>query len=76
MKMADTAVYDANLPFNIDAEQIVLGSVIADPELLSKVSDRLTPEHFHIKMHSGIYSVIQMLFVSGQEINIVTVTES
>lgn len=74
--MADTAVYDANLPFNIDAEQIVLGSVIADPELLSKVSDRLTPEHFHIKMHSGIYSVIQMLFVSGQEINIVTVTES
>ena len=73
--MADTAVYDANLPFNIDAEQVVLGSVIADPELLSKVSDRLTPEHFHIKMHSGIYSVIQMLFVSGQEINIVTVTE-
>lgn len=73
--MADTAVYDANLPFNIDAEQIVLGSVIADPELLSKVSDRLTPEHFHIKMHSGIYSIIQILFVSGQEINIVTVTE-
>ncbi|MGN0655345.1 MAG: replicative DNA helicase [Ruminiclostridium sp.] len=73
--MADTAVYDANLPFNIDAEQVVLGSVIADPELLSKVSDRLTPEHFHIKMHNGIYSVIQMLFVSGQEINIVTVTE-
>ena len=73
--MADTAVYDANLPFNIDAEQVVLGSVIIDPELLSKVSDRLTPEHFHIKMHNGIYSVIQMLFVSGQEINIVTVTE-
>ena len=76
MKMADTAVYDANLPFNIDAEQIVLGSVIIDPELLSKVSDRLTPDHFHIKMHNGIYSVIQMLFVSGQEINIVTITEN
>ncbi|MGN0577141.1 MAG: replicative DNA helicase [Ruminiclostridium sp.] len=74
--MADTAVYDANLPFNIDAEQVVLGSVIIDPELLSKVSDRLTPEHFHIKMHNGIYSVIQMLFVSGQEINIVTITEN
>lgn len=74
--MAELTISEAELPFNIDAEQIVLGSVIVEPELLSKVSDRITPEHFHIKMHSGIYSVIQKLFVSGEDINAVRVREN
>lgn len=74
--MADFDVSESNLPFNIDAEQIVLGSLIIDPELLTKVSDVLTPDHFHIKMHNGIYAVIQKLFVSGEDINIVSVTEN
>ena len=74
--MAELTVSEAELPFNIDAEQIVLGSILLEPELLSKVLDKLTPEHFHIKLHTGIYGVIQKLFVSGEEVNIVTVTEN
>ncbi|MGN0588244.1 MAG: replicative DNA helicase [Ruminiclostridium sp.] len=74
--MAELSISESNLPFNIDAEQIVLGSLIIEPELVTKISDKLTPEHFHIKMHSGIYAVIQKLFVSGQDINIVSVTEN
>ena len=73
--MAELEIIESNLPFNVDAEQIVLGSVIVEPELLTKISDVLTPDHFHIKMHSGIYGVIQKLFVGGENINIVTVTE-
>jgi len=73
--MAELEIIESNLPFNVDAEQIVLGSVIVEPELLTKISDVLTPDHFHIKMHSGIYGVIQKLFVGGGDINIVTVTE-
>ena len=61
--MAELSISESNLPFNIDAEQIVLGSLIIEPELVTKISDKLTPEHFHIKMHSGIYAVIQKLFV-------------
>ncbi len=74
--MAELNISESNLPFNIDAEQIVLGSLIIEPELISKVSDKLSPEHFHIKMHNGIYAVIQKLFVSGEDINIVSVTEN
>ena len=73
--MAELEIIESNLPFNVDAEQIVLGSVIVEPELLTKISDVLTPDHFHLKMHSGIYGVIQKLFVGGGDINIVTVTE-
>ena len=74
--MAELNITDSELPFNIDAEQIVLGSIMVEPELLSKVLDKLTPEHFHIKLHSGIYGVIQKLFVSGEDINIVQVPEN
>lgn len=73
--MADFDISDANLPFNIDAEQIVLGSLIIDPSLISRLSGKLTPDHFHIRVHSKIFDVIQRLFLSGDEINIVSVTE-
>lgn len=73
--MADFDISEANLPFNPDAEQIVLGSLIVEPSLIAKLSGKLTPEHFHIRIHSKIFDVIQRLFLSGDEINFVSVTE-
>ena len=73
--MADFDIADANLPFNIDAEQGILGSILIDPELMSQVSDKITEEHFHIRTHSMIYNVIYSLFVGGEEINVISVTE-
>ncbi len=74
--MAEFDISDATLPFNIDAEMTVLGALIVEPALLSSISDKITASHFHIEMHSKIYAVIQKLFVSGEEINIATVTEN
>lgn len=73
--MAEFDISDVNLPFNIDAEQIVLGSLVIEPSLVAKLTGKLTPEHFHIRTHSKIFDVIQRLFLSGEEINIVSVTE-
>ena len=73
--MAELEISEINLPHNTDAEQMVLGSIIADPDLVSKVTDKLTPAHFFRKTHAGIYSVIEKMFVSGKEINIVSLTE-
>ncbi len=72
--MAEFDVSDANLPFNIDAEQIVLGSLIIDPTLMSKVP-KLSAAHFHIKTHSKIFDTLSAMFVGGEDINIVSVTE-
>ena len=72
--MAEIDVSNANL---LDAERTVLGSIIIDPELLPKVMEKITPEHFHSKIHSGIFAVMQMLFVGGNsDINIAVLTES
>ncbi|MCM1334251.1 MAG: replicative DNA helicase [Bacteroides sp.] len=74
--MADFDISEANLPFNIDAEQVVLGSLVIDPSLIAKLSGKLTPEHFHIRTHSKIFDAIGRLFLAGEDINIVSVTEA
>lgn len=72
--MAEFDISDASLPFNIDAEQIVLGSLIIEPTLMSKVP-KLSTAHFHIKTHGKIFNVLSSMFVGGIEINIVSVME-
>lgn len=74
--MAEFDITDSNLPFNIDAERIVLGTLILYQDAVTTISDKITPDHFHISTHNKIYAVIQKLFVSGEQINIATVTEN
>ncbi len=74
--LPDFEINDSRLPSNLDAEQIVLGSVIMEPELLEKITDKVTAGHFSVKMHRGIYTVMQKLFVSAQPINIVTLEDN
>lgn len=73
--MAELEISDINLPYSTDAEKMVLGSIIADPELVAKVTDKLTPEHFFRKTHAGIFTAVQKMFVSGSDINIISLTE-
>lgn len=44
--MADFDLSDANLPFNIDAEQIVLGSLIIDSSSSRAFPESLRPSIF------------------------------
>jgi replicative DNA helicase len=44
--------------FNVEAEQIVLGSVIQNNEYLNKVSEILLPIHFYEPIHQKIYEHI------------------
>lgn len=73
--MAAITISDTNLPYSFDAEQAVLGSILLDSSLIAAVSDRLHPEHFHVGLHSDIFSVLSQMFISGQAIDIITVIE-
>lgn len=74
--MADFDLSELNLPFNLDAEQAVLGSVLVDPSTVGPITARLHPEHFKIQMHSDLFSVIYQMSISGQSIDVVTVMEN
>ena len=74
--MAGIDLTDVNLPYNLDAEQSILGSILADPSLTSEITARLRPEHFKVQLHQELFSVIYQMNIAGQKIDIVTVVEN
>ncbi len=62
-------------PQNIEAEEAILGAVLANPVCFNKVADMLTPASFYKPANKVIYDAIVELFNKNQAIDIVTVSE-
>ena len=69
--------YDGlTLPYNPEAEQSVLGSVLLEPTCLDRVMDILpTPEYFYLEKHKMIYSIMLDKITAGEKIDFVTILE-
>ncbi|MBQ8296873.1 MAG: replicative DNA helicase [Ruminococcus sp.] len=63
------------LPHSIEAEQSVLGAVLADPSVLPVVVEKIKPEFFYSDQHKAIYSIILRMFTSGSPVDIITVLD-
>lgn len=61
-------------PQNIEAEQIVLGSLLLDKNAITKVVDILEPKDFYNPAHEKIYGAILELFEKHKPIDILSVT--
>ncbi|MBX9690658.1 MAG: replicative DNA helicase, partial [Candidatus Obscuribacterales bacterium] len=70
---------DTNLeripPQSVEAEQAVLGSILVNPESVSRVIDVIKPEQFYRKSHQVICAAIIDLFEKSEPIDIVTVAQ-
>ncbi len=62
-------------PQSLEAEQAVLGALLANPATLARVVELLRPESFYKQSHKLIYSAIVDLFNSSEPIDVVTVSE-
>ncbi len=49
---------NGDLPFSLEAEQAVLGSILLDPTCISAVTMILKPEYFYLPQHKAIFSTI------------------
>jgi replicative DNA helicase len=67
---------DANLPYSLDAEQAVLGSVLLDSKLIADVAGKITANSFHVGLHNDIFSVMMQMFITSEPIDIITVMEN
>jgi len=66
--------YLRNLPKNLEAEQVVLGSAILEPEgMVPVLMEKLRPEHFYRRAHRIIFRAIRELFERGEPADIVAV---
>lgn len=61
-------------PQSIDAEQAVIGSLLLNPESLSRVVDVIKAEHFYRKSHQLIFEAIISLYEKNEPIDIITVS--
>ena len=59
-------------PVNYEAEQALLGAILANNRAYEKVSDFLRPEHFADEAHGRIYEACGKLIERGQIANAVT----
>ncbi|MEE1005718.1 MAG: replicative DNA helicase [Acutalibacteraceae bacterium] len=77
--MADEKlIYDlegGRLPYSVEAEQAVLGSVIIDPQCLNEIAVQMKTEYFYIPQHREIYSVMSAMYELSQTIDFVSLLE-
>ena len=51
-----------SLPYNLEAEQSVLGSILLNPNCMQDVSIHLRPENFYLPQHKEIFSIMYALY--------------
>ena len=63
------------VPYSVEAEQSVLGSMLVDPRTVSDVMEILKVEDFYMEANRLTYEAIQKMFLDGRSIDPVTVLE-
>ena len=63
--MTTTDVIERTLPANIQAEQMLLGALLINSELLNQVSEFLQAQHFFEPLHQKIYDSIEIICEKG-----------
>lgn len=73
--MADNA-FARKLPFSLEAEQSVLGSILIDPECFNVIAGILKSEDFYLDEHVQIYLAMQDMYIKNRDIDIVTLIDT
>lgn len=63
------------LPFSLIAEQSLLGAILIDPEAIREVADLISSDDFYIDEHRQIYLAMHELFITDNDIDIVTLID-
>ena len=63
------------LPQNIEAEEAVLGAILVNQQVITKVVEVLKPESFYKPAHRFVYEAMLQLFNSNENIDIVSVSD-
>ena len=63
-------------PYNMGAEQAVLGCMLTNSSALSEVFSSIKIEDFYTEAHRLIFEAAKMLFDTGKPVDLITVTEA
>ena len=66
---------ERTMPFALEAEQSVLGSILLDPEKVNSVAEMLTENDFYVPEHREIFAAMRDLFAQSRQIDLVTLID-
>lgn len=62
-------------PQNLDAEVSLLGAILIDEEVLTRVSDTVTTADFYDKRHQAIFNAMLKLYESHKPVDLLTLSD-
>jgi len=62
-------------PQNLDAEMSILGAVLIDEDVLTRVSDKLTAEDFYDPRHQLVFGAMLRLYERHQPVDLLTLSD-
>ena len=66
---------DVQLPYSLEAEQAVLGSILTEPDCITQVLILLKSDHFYLPQHKAIFSIMQEIDALGGKVDPLVVLE-
>ena len=70
-----TSYDDVNMPYSLEAEQAVLGSILIDPSCITQVLIMVKPDYFYLPQHKEIFMIMQEIDALGGKIDPLIVLE-
>lgn len=63
------------MPYSLEAEQSVLGTIILDPDKIREAANEVRAEDFYLEQHQHIYEAMRDMFLANSTIDPVTLTD-
>lgn len=73
--MPGEQLFAQKVPYSVEAEQAVIGSMLIDPNCIPKVIEAVVDSDFYIETNRLIFSTMSFMFTSGQIIDPITVMD-
>ncbi len=70
-----TSFDDVTMPYSLEAEQAVLGSILIDPSCITQVNIMVKPDYFYLPQHKEIFIIMQEIDALGGKIDPLIVLE-
>ena len=74
--MAEIELGAQQMPYNLEAEQSVLGAVLIDPACFGEVMENLRPEAFYRPQHQQVYEVMMNMFNQSRTMDFITILDA
>ena len=66
---------DRKLPFSLEAEQSLLGSILIDPKCMDEIAPLISAEDFYVPEHTEIFRAMQSMYLKSKNIDVVTLID-